>query len=342
MSVIEVEALSKAFQVKRGRPGVLGALAALVAAPVETRWAVRDLTFTIEAGEMVGYIGPNGAGKSTTVKMLTGILVPTGGRISVLKLTPAAQRREHAAHIGVVFGQRTQLWWDLPLEESFDLLRAIYRIPADRYRANLKHFRAILELDEFLRTPVRQLSLGQRMRGDLAAALLHDPPVIFLDEPTIGLDVVAKERIREFLHAINREREVTILLTTHDMGDIEKLCSRVMIIDHGRLLYNGPLGEIRERYGRHRVLVVDLQEVRPEEDVRAALGAIAGKGDASNGSGLVLIRSERLRHWIRFDRGAVSAAELIAAVSARLPITDLAIEEPEIEGIISRIYREGL
>jgi len=231
--------------VKRGRPGVLGALAALVAAPVETRWAVRDLTFTVEAGEMVGYIGPNGAGKSTTVKMLTGILVPTGGRISVLKLTPATQRREHAAHIGVVFGQRTQLWWDLPLEESFDLLRAIYRIPADRYRANLKHFRAILELDEFLRTPVRQLSLGQRMRGDLAAALLHDPPVIFLDEPTIGLDVVAKERIREFLHAINREREVTILLTTHDMGDIEKLCSRVMIIDHGRLLYNGPLGEIR-------------------------------------------------------------------------------------------------
>jgi ABC-2 type transport system ATP-binding protein len=196
MSVIQVENLSKAFRIKRRRLGVAGALAALVAAPSETRWAVRELSFTIEAGEIVGYIGPNGAGKSTTVKMLTGILVPTEGRLCVLGLDPAAQRREHAGHIGVVFGQRTQLWWDLPLEESFDLLRAIYRIPADRYRANLKRFRALLELDEFLRTPVRQLSLGQRMRGDLAAALLHDPPVILLDEPTIGLDVVAKERIR--------------------------------------------------------------------------------------------------------------------------------------------------
>jgi ABC-2 type transport system ATP-binding protein len=361
MAVIEVEGLSKAFHVKRRRPGVVGALAALVAAPVETRWAVQDVSFRVEAGEIVGYIGPNGAGKSTTVKMLTGILVPTGGRISVLGRDPSLQRREHAAQIGVVFGQRTQLWWDLPLEESFDLLRAIYRIPADRYRANLKRFRQILELDEFLRTPVRQLSLGQRMRGDLAAALLHDPPVIFLDEPTIGLDVVAKERIREFLHTINREREVTILLTTHDMGDIEKLCGRVMIVDHGQLLYNGPLAEIRERYGRHRVLVVDLQETRPEEEVRAALTEIgvqafrcSGVQEGSstdlntrtpehlNTPSPVLVRSERQRHWIRFDRGTISASELIAAVSARLPVMDLAIEEPEIEGIIARIYREGL
>jgi ABC-2 type transport system ATP-binding protein len=271
MAIIEVEQLSKAFRIKQRRPGVAGALAALVAAPVETRWAVRELSFGIEPGEIVGYIGPNGAGKSTTVKMLTGILVPTEGRLSVLGLDPSTQRREHAGHIGVVFGQRTQLWWDLPLEESFDLLRAIYRIPADRYRANLKRFRALLEMDEFLRTPVRQLSLGQRMRGDLAAALLHDPPVVFLDEPTIGLDVVAKERIREFLLTANREQGVTILLTTHDMGDIEKLCRRVMIIDHGRLLYDGPLDQIRERYGRHRTLVVDLQEVRPAAEVEAVV-----------------------------------------------------------------------
>jgi ABC-2 type transport system ATP-binding protein len=359
MTAIEVDQLSKAFQVKRRRPGVMGALAALVAAPVEIRWAVRELSFAIEAGEMVGYIGPNGAGKSTTVKMLTGILVPTEGRLSILGLDPSTQRRKHAAHIGVVFGQRTQLWWDLPLEESFDLLRAIYRIPADRYRANLKRFRALLELDEFLRTPVRQLSLGQRMRGDLAAALLHDPPVVFLDEPTIGLDVVAKERIREFLLAANRERGVTVLLTTHDMGDIEKLCQRVMIIDHGRLLYNGPLSEIRERYGRHRTLVVDLQETRPEEEVRGAVSGVqvfrcSGVQDGFaeglntrtpehlNTAVVELLRSERQRHWIRFDRGTVSAAELIAAVSARLPVMDLAIEEPEIEGIIARIYREGI
>jgi ABC-2 type transport system ATP-binding protein len=338
MAVIEVEHLSKAFLVKRRQPGVLGALKALVAAPVETRWAVRDVSFAIEAGEFVGYIGPNGAGKSTTVKMLTGILVPSEGHVSVLGLDPATQRRAHAANIGVVFGQRTQLWWDLPLEESCDLLRAIYRIPNDRYRANLKRFRAILELDEFLRTPVRQLSLGQRMRGDLAAALLHDPPVIFLDEPTIGLDVVAKERIREFLRAVNRERGVTVLLTTHDMGDIEKLCPRVMIIDQGRLLYNGPLEAIRERYGRHRILVVDLHETRPEAEVRAALEEVGGNGTSL----AILLRSERQRHWIRFDRGTVSAAALIAAVSARLPVVDLAIEEPEIEGIIGRIYREGL
>jgi ABC-2 type transport system ATP-binding protein len=360
MSVIEVERLSKAFPIKLRRPGVAGAVAALFAAPVEQRWAVRDLSFSIEPGEIVGYIGPNGAGKSTTVKMLTGILVPTSGRLSVLGLDPCTRRREHAAHIGVVFGQRTQLWWDLPLEESFDLLRAIYRIPPDRYRANLKQFRELLELDEFFRTPVRQLSLGQRMRGDLAAALLHDPPILFLDEPTIGLDVVAKERIRQFLHAANRERGVTILLTTHDMGDIEKLCRRVMIIDHGQLLYDGPLEEIRERYGRHRTLVIDLQETLAEEAVAAALGEV-GVGSREWGVGNrvsdpnephptahsllptpCLIRSERQRHWIRFDRGSTSAAELIGVVSARLPVIDLTLEEPEIEGIIARIYREGM
>jgi viologen exporter family transport system ATP-binding protein len=276
MSVIHVERLSKSFLVKRRRPGVWGAVTALVAASSETRWAVREVSFAIAPGEIVGYIGPNGAGKSTTVKMLTGILVPTAGEVSVLGLSPSRQRREHAANIGVVFGQRTQLWWDLPLEESFDLLRAIYRIPTDRYRANLKRFRAILELDDFLRTPVRQLSLGQRMRGDLAAALLHDPPIIFLDEPTIGLDVVAKERIREFLQTINRERDVTILLTTYDLGDIEKLCPRLMIIDQGQILYDGGLNAIRERYGRHRTLVVDLQETLPPEAVTAALGVGPG------------------------------------------------------------------
>jgi viologen exporter family transport system ATP-binding protein len=338
--MIEVEGLSKAFAVRQRRPGVRGALSALIAAPVETRWAVRDVTFAVAAGERVGYIGPNGAGKSTTVKMLTGILVPTAGRVLVRGLQPSARRREHASNIGVVFGQRTQLWWDLPLIESFELLRAIYRIPADRYQANLRRFRTILDLDPFLRTPVRQLSLGERMRGDLAAALLHDPPVIVLDEPTIGLDVVAKERIREFLATVNREQGVTLLLTTHDLGDIEKLCPRVMIIDRGRLLYDGSLEGIRERHAPHRTLVIDLHDAVPAERVAAALSEFDRRRTPAGAPAVALVRSDRQRYWIRFDR-ALSAAEVIAAVSARLPLQDLAIEEPEIEDVIARTYREG-
>jgi ABC-2 type transport system ATP-binding protein len=212
------------------------------------------------AGEVVGYIGPNGAGKSTTIKMLTGILVPSGGRVTVVGLVPWRQRRALVRRIGAVFGQRTQLWWDLPLIESLTLLRHIYRVPVARFDANLKVFQHLLELDGFLDIPVRQLSLGQRMRGDLPAALLHDPEILYLDEPTIGLDVVAKQRIRDFLRRLNRERALTVLLTTHDMTDIAQLCQRMLLIDHGRLLYDGAVAAIRDRFGVERTLVVDLAE----------------------------------------------------------------------------------
>src|SRR5437868_11156531 len=249
-TMIEANGLSKSFRIARRRPGLLAGLRSVVDPQVRVVEAVQALSLRIERGEMIGLIGPNGAGKSTTIKMLTGILMPSAGLVRVAGLDPQRQRRELAGRIGVVFGQRSQLWWDLPLIDSLRLLRYLYQVPEERHAANLGRLRHLLQLDEFLQTPVRQLSLGQRMRGDLAAAMLHDPPVIFLDEPTIGLDVVAKERIREFLLAANRERDVTILLTTHDLGDIEKLCRRVMIIDHGRLLYNGPLEEIRGRYGR--------------------------------------------------------------------------------------------
>ena len=222
--------------------------------------AVAGVSFTVGAGEMIGYVGPNGAGKSTTIKMLTGILQPSGGRVRVAGLDPARQRLEVAKRIGVVFGQRSQLWWDLPLRDSFELLRHIYRVPADAYRQRLAYFVELLELGSFLETPVRQLSLGQRMRGDLTAALLHAPPVLFLDEPSIGLDVVAKARIRELLAQINRDQGVTMLLTTHDMADIERLCSRMLIIDHGRVIYDGGLEAIREQYGDERTVVVDLEE----------------------------------------------------------------------------------
>jgi ABC-2 type transport system ATP-binding protein len=231
-----------------------------------------------------------------------------------------------AQRIGVVFGQRTQLWWDLPLIDSFDLLRHIYRVPPERYHANLRQFRELLELDPFLETPVRQLSLGQRMRGDLAAALLHEPDVLYLDEPTIGLDVVAKHRIRHFLQQLNREHGVTVLLTTHDMTDVERLCSRLLIIDHGRLLYDGSLDEIRDRLGDERTLVVDFVG-----DDTEALGPIVVPWAEE-------VRADGPRRWLRFHRADTSAADLIAAIAARYPVRDVRIEEPETEDIVRRFY----
>jgi ABC-2 type transport system ATP-binding protein len=251
--------------------------------------------------------------------MLTGILVPSSGRVSVARFEPSRQRVELAKRIGVMFGQRIQLWWDLPLIDSFDLLRHIYRVPEERYRTNLDAFRDILDLDPFLRTPVRQLSLGQRIRGELVASLLHDPEVVFLDEPTIGLDVVARQRVRDFLAEVNRERGVTVMLTTHDLSDIERLCERILIIDHGRTIYDGDIPALKARYGEERTLVVDLEEPGPPLDVPGARVEVV----------------EGPRQTLRF-RG--SAAELTAAVAARTRIVDLTIREPEIEEIVRRIY----
>lgn len=327
MPLIEVERLSKTFARPVRRAGRFAALRSLLAREYQAVRAVEEVSFVVAAGAMVGYLGPNGAGKSTTMKMLTGILVPSGGRITVDGRVPHRQRVEHVRNIGVVFGQRTQLWWDLPTVESFDLLRHIYRIPLARFRENMHQFSALLELEPFLETPVRQLSLGQRMRADLAAALLHDPAILFLDEPTIGLDVVAKERIREFLTEINRERGVTVILTTHDLADITRLCPRVVLIDHGRVIYDGALEALRARYGRWRTLVVDLAD-------GAGVGALA----VPNAD---LLRREGPRAWLRFDRGATTAAALIAEIAARYPIRDLTVEEPDIEAVVRGIYEQG-
>jgi ABC-2 type transport system ATP-binding protein len=299
----------------------------LLAREQRTVTAVDGVSFQLEAGEMVGYIGPNGAGKSTTIKMLTGILVPSGGRIVVDGRVPYQQRVEHARRIGVVFGQRTQLWWDLPTIESFELLRYVYRIPERRWRANMAAFSELLDLGPFLETPVRQLSLGQRMRADLAAALLHDPAILFLDEPTIGLDVVAKERIRQFLAQINRERGVTVILTTHDLGDIARLCPRVVLIDHGRVIYDGALEALRTRFGRQRTLVVDLDEDAHNGAIQVPHAEVVGRAGP--------------RVWLRFDRDTITAAALIAEVAARYRVRDLTVEEPEIEAIIRGIYQNG-
>jgi ABC-2 type transport system ATP-binding protein len=325
-AIIQVRDLSKSFRIAKRKEGAFGAVRTLFSREYQVKEAVQNVSFAINRGEIVGYIGPNGAGKSTTIKMLTGILVPSGGEVTVNGLVPYRQRTENAKKIGVVFGQRTQLWWDLPLIESFELLRHIYKLPEERYKANMARFSALLGMDEFINTPVRQLSLGQRMRADLAAALLHDPEILYLDEPTIGLDVVAKEKIREFILEMNRERQLTVILTTHDMQDIERLCERMILIDKGTVIYDGPIAQIKTRFGKQRTLVVDLEESPAAVEV----------------PGAELVRREENRLWLRFNRDEVSASALIARVSAHWSIRDLTVEEPQIESIIARIYQEGL
>ena len=312
MALIEARDLNRTFRVRKrgqGRSDVV---------------AVRDVSFSIESGEMVGYIGPNGAGKSTTIKMLTGILVPTSGDLRVAGMEPSRERTRLARRIGVVFGQRTSLWWDLPLRDSFSLLHKIYRTDPARHRANLAEFADLLDLHDLMDVPVRQLSLGQRMRGDIAAALLHDPEILYLDEPTIGLDVVSKGRLREFLRALNASHGVTLMLTTHDLQDIEALCDRVIVIDHGTLAYDGALAELRAAGGSSRTLVVDLVDEAAAIDV----------------PGAITTRVEGPRQWLSFPSDA-SAAPIVAAVAAAYDVADLSIQEPDIEQVIRQLYGRG-
>lgn len=325
MAIIEVANVRKDFMIAKRETGMMGALKSLIKREYVKKEAVKDISFSINEGEIVGYIGPNGAGKSTTIKMLTGILVPSSGNVLVNGLVPYENRQENAKSIGVVFGQRSQLWWDLPTIESFDLLKEIYQVSNQRYKKNMDTFTEILGLDEFLNTPVRQLSLGQRMRADIAASLLHDPPILFLDEPTIGLDVVAKEKMRTFIKEINQERKITVILTTHDMEDIERLCERMILIDHGMKVYDGEIAMIKERFGKTRTLVVDLEESS------RGLQLLGGE----------VCKEEGNRYWIKFNRDEVSASQLIAQITKTHSVKDLTVEEPAIESIISRIYQEG-
>ena len=324
MAIIETADLRKVFRRIVRRPGIGGAVRALFSREYEEKAAVESVSFALEPGEIVGYIGPNGAGKSTTIKMLTGILVPTSGAIRVAGLVPHEQRRANAENIGVVFGQRSQLYWDLPLRESFELLRSIYDIPRDRYAQNLRAFSDLLELERFMDTPVRQLSLGERMRGDFAAAMLHDPKIVFLDEPTIGLDILAKEAIRRFVCQVNEQRGTTVILTTHDLADVERLSSRIILIDDGRVIYDGPLERLREQYGTHRTLVVTLAESYPDVVIDGAT--------VESRDGLVV--------RLRFDR-RISAESLVRQVIDRYRISDMAIVEPDIDSIVRRLYVEG-
>ncbi len=321
MSVIEAVGLRKQFTV-RVKSGRLRRTRRTVA-------AVDGVDLTVERGEMLGYIGPNGAGKSTTLKMLTGVLMPSGGSVRVCGYAPVPERTRLARRIGVVFGQRSQLWWDLPLQESFTLLRHIYRVPPADHAARLRECRSLLDLDEFLDTPVRQLSLGQRMRGELTAALLHGPEVLFLDEPTIGLDVVSKQAVRGFLAAQGSRGDTTLVLTTHDLADIERLARRLVVIDHGRVVHDGTLDSLHARYGSRRLVVVDLAEPVPDPAIELP------------GVTLAAASPDGLRLTYALDGSGVTAGELVARLATTAALRDLAVVEPSIEEVVTRLYAEG-
>ena len=339
-ALIAVDRLSKDYRLTRRREGVLGGVLDLVRPRKQILRAVDAVSFTIDPGEMVGYIGANGAGKSTTIKMLTGILTPTSGEVRVGGLVPYRQRRSYTRHIGVVFGQRTQLWWDLAVVESLRLLQRIYEVPEDAYRRQLAFFDELLGIGEFLHQPVRKLSLGQRMRCDLAAALMHRPGVLFLDEPTIGLDLVAKQNVRAFLREARDQLGVTVILTTHDLGDIERLCRRVIIIDHGQILYDGLLDDLRRGPGHRLRLCLDLHDPASVSEMEAVTAdlpvAWEGCGDGQQAG------MPANRHCAVFSRAEISAAAILTRVLACHRLRDMSLNEPAIEDVVRRIYREGL
>lgn len=322
MSFIEVKDISKTFKVNKRNSGIPGMIANMFVPKFEYKEAVKDISFTIEKGEMIGFIGPNGAGKSTTIKMLSGILCPDNGSITVGGYSPYKQRKDYVGNIGVVFGQKSQLQWDLPVIDSFELLKAIYRIPDEKYKKNLSRFTEMLDMSGFINQPVRQLSLGQRMRSDIVASLLHSPEIVFFDEPTIGVDIIGKETIRSFIKELNEKDKVTMIFTTHDMQDIEQTCNRLIIIDKGSIMYDGSLHDIRSKYGTTRELIAEFNEetkVRPIEDV-----VIEDKKDR--------------RVSFTFDNNVIDVNDLMHEILGNYSVRDITVKEPEIESIIQKMY----
>jgi ABC-2 type transport system ATP-binding protein len=327
MSVINVKELTKVFKIPKKEPGFGGAVRGLFNPRYEDKIAVDKISFQVDAGEIVGYIGVNGAGKSTTIKMLTGVLMPTSGSVNVMGRDPHRQRVDNARDIGVVFGQRTQLWWDLALIESLNLIAKIYSVDPVKYKLMLNRFTETLELDELLNVPVRNMSLGQKMRSELAAALIHEPKVVYLDEPTIGLDLIVKERIREFIKEQCLAKEMTVILTTHDLGDIEELCKRVIIIDNGRIIYDGPIDTIKKRFGKYREITFDTL-------------------DESNSlnlpDGAEVLSTDDHKVQIRFDRTISTASRVAGSVMNQIEVTDFSLSEPDLSGIVKQIYMGAL
>ncbi len=322
MSFIEVKNISKEFKVNKRSAGIPGMIANMFVPKYEIKKAVNDLSFTIEKGEMVGFIGPNGAGKSSTIKMLSGILCPDKGSISVAGYIPYKQRKAYVGNIGVVFGQKSQLQWDLPVIDSFELLRAIYHIPEEKYKKNLERFTEMLDMKGFINQPVRQLSLGQRMRSDIVASLLHSPEIVFFDEPTIGVDIIGKETIRSFIKELNEQDKVTMIFTTHDMQDIEQTCKRIIIIDKGSLMYDGSLQEIRSKYGTTRRLIAEFNEETSVAPIKN-----------------VIIEDLKDRKVsFTFDNNVVDVNKLMHEVLEKYSVHDVTVAEPEIESIIQKMY----
>lgn len=326
MSFIEVNSVTKEFKSYKRQKGFLNSLKSLFYRQYEVKKAVDDITFHIDKGELVGYIGKNGAGKSTTIKMLSGILLPTSGEIIVDGRIPYRERKQNAMHMGIVFGQRSQLYWDLPVEDTFDLFKKMYKISADRFKRNVDFYVELLDMKEFLTRPVRQLSLGQKMRADIAVALLHDPDIVYLDEPTIGLDILAKNKIREFIKEINRQKNTTVILTTHDMDDIEEICNRLIMIDKGSIIYDGSIKELRDLYAEDYVITVDFIDTDAKVmDMR-----------------LQVIKQEGTKKTIVCNKKEISVAEAVTLITRSYDITDFELQEPRIEDIIKKIYEKGI
>jgi len=323
MNVIEVNNIVKDFKKVNKRKGIRGAMLDLIDPNLECFRAVNDISFKIKKGEMVGYLGPNGAGKSTTVKMLTGILQPTSGEILINGLSPQKKRKEVVSDIGVVFGQRSQLSWDIRLGESFELLKRIYNIDDSIYKKNLEVFNDVMNIGELVNTPVRQLSLGQRMKGDIVASMLHSPKVLFLDEPTIGLDLESKHSIRNFIKKINKQSGVTIVLTTHDLDDVEQLCNRLIVINKGKIVEDGSIDDLVEKMAPYRVLVLDLEN--PIKEIDHDFGEV--------------YKHDGHKIWVRFEKSKITASELISDLSRKYEIRDLSVQEPDIEDMVREIYK---
>lgn len=324
--IIRVENLKKTYKISERKRGLLGRIANLFVPKYKKKLAVNGISFAIKEGEAVGFIGPNGAGKSTTIKMLSGILYPDEGNITVNDLSPYKNRKTYVSQIGVVFGQKSQLSWDLPVIDSFELLRRIYSISKKEYEARLEQFTTLLDMEDFINQPVRQLSLGQRMRADIAAAFLHNPKLIFLDEPTIGLDVVAKERIRDFIRHINLENKVTIIFTTHDMKDIEQTCNRLIIIDKGLKIYDGDIDTIKDKFSAERCLSIEFEEVYENIAI----------------DNVIIKTMNEYKKELSFNINKISVKNLINLLNDHYKVKDFTIKEIDIDEIVRKIYNTGV